>query len=86
MSFTGCNGRVGFGKEAYALGALVVHYSTDYVFDGALAKPYVESDATDPHGVYDQIRLATNGNLALVDPALKDGACRAFGQNGREGK
>jgi dTDP-4-dehydrorhamnose reductase len=53
-----------FGEEADALGALVVHYSTDYVFDGALDRPYVESDATDPQGVYGQTKR--DGELALA--------------------
>ncbi|MGN6455794.1 MAG: SDR family oxidoreductase, partial [Achromobacter mucicolens] len=32
-------------RHAAASGALLVHYSTDYVFDGALARPYTEADA-----------------------------------------
>ena len=35
-------------EEAAKLGALLVHYSTDYVFDGTKDGPYVEDDATDP--------------------------------------
>jgi dTDP-4-dehydrorhamnose reductase len=41
-----------FGAWAATSGALVLHYSTDYVFDGAKAGPYVEEDATAPLGVY----------------------------------
>lgn len=33
-------------------GALLVHYSTDYVFDGSKADPYVESDPVNPQSVY----------------------------------
>lgn len=46
------------GQEAARLGALLVHYSTDYVFDGRKAAPYVESDPTGPLGVYGISKLA----------------------------
>jgi dTDP-4-dehydrorhamnose reductase len=44
-------------EEAEALGAVLVHYSTDYVFDGSKASPYVESDVVNPLSVYGSSKL-----------------------------
>lgn len=45
-------------EEAKKLGALLVHYSTDYVFDGTKNTPYAEDDVTKPINVYGQSKLA----------------------------
>jgi dTDP-4-dehydrorhamnose reductase len=52
------------GEEAAKIGALVIHYSTDYVFDGKKAEAYLETDTAIPPGVYGKTKLA--GEQALV--------------------
>ena len=51
------------GEEAARSGALVVHYSTDYVFDGLKPRPYVEDDAPNPLNVYGRSKLAGEQSL-----------------------
>lgn len=53
------------GEESAKLGALVIHYSTDYVFDGTKPGAYVEDDATNPQSVYGLTKR--NGELALAN-------------------
>ncbi len=45
-------------EEAKRLGAAMVHYSTDYVFDGTKTSPYTEEDAPNPLSVYGKTKLA----------------------------
>jgi dTDP-4-dehydrorhamnose reductase len=52
------------GEEAARLGALVVHYSTDYVFNGSKDGAYAESDTPDPQSVYG--RSKHEGEMALA--------------------
>ncbi len=44
-------------RAAAEAGAALVHYSTDFVFDGATTRPYVESDPPNPHSVYAASKL-----------------------------
>jgi dTDP-4-dehydrorhamnose reductase len=44
-------------EEAKRAGALLVHYSTDYVFDGEKKSPYVEEDRANPLSVYGESKL-----------------------------
>ena len=52
-------------EEALALDIPLIHYSTDYVFDGLKAGPYNEDDTPNPLGVYGKSKLA--GEQAIKD-------------------
>lgn len=56
-------------EEAKRLNALLVHYSTDYVFDGTKATPYTEHDTPNPLSVYGRTKLAGEQAICAVGPA-----------------
>ena len=71
------------GEEGARLGALVVHYSTDYVFDGAARHPYIEEDLPHPLGAYAVSKLA--GEMyaqAYLNRALVVRTSGVFGPGG----
>jgi len=54
-------------EEAMRLGAGIIHYSTDYVFDGTNSSPYIETDIPNPVSVYGKTKLAGEQAIAAVD-------------------
>ena len=56
-------------EEAAARNAPMIHYSTDYVFDGEKAEPYREDDETAPINVYGQTKLAGEGGVVAANAA-----------------
>ena len=56
-------------EEANRLGVPIIHYSTDYVFDGSATGPYQETDAVAPLGVYGKSKLA--GEIAVTSTAKR---------------
>ncbi|MBM9616094.1 dTDP-4-dehydrorhamnose reductase [Desulfobulbus rhabdoformis] len=50
-------------EEAQRINAWIIHYSTDYVFDGSSTRPYLETDSTNPLNVYGVTKR--DGDLAL---------------------
>jgi dTDP-4-dehydrorhamnose reductase len=56
-------------EEAARLGALLIHYSTDYVFNGEKPEPYLETDPIDPVSVYGASKAA--GEAAIAETAAR---------------
>jgi dTDP-4-dehydrorhamnose reductase len=71
---------VGGTQNAASLGAPLVYYSTDYVFDGRKREPYVESDGPDPLSAYGQTKL--HGEAAAGDRAWVVRSSWLFGPTG----
>lgn len=55
-------------QEAAKLGALLVHYSTDYVFDGSGTRPWTEADTPAPLSVYGQTKLEGEQLIQAASP------------------
>lgn len=70
-------------QAAQSVGAAMLHISTDYVFEGNKADEYVETDATNPQGVYGESKLA--GEIAVAQACEKYVILRTawvFGEHG----
>jgi dTDP-4-dehydrorhamnose reductase len=72
---------VGGTQNAAALGAPLVYYSTDYVFDGRKREPYVESDGPNPQSAYGRSKL--HGEAAAGERAWIVRASWLFGWSGK---
>ncbi|MCC6073364.1 dTDP-4-dehydrorhamnose reductase [Massilia sp. GCM10020059] len=70
--------------EARKLGAAMVHYSTDYVFDGSKSGAYVESDTPNPLNVYGQSKL--DGEQAVAAAGIDHLILRTSWVYGMRGK
>ncbi|RQX84323.1 dTDP-4-dehydrorhamnose reductase [Burkholderia anthina] len=73
-----------FAEEAARTGAALVHYSTDYVFDGTKEGAYVETDATNPQNVYGLTKL--EGEQAIAAAGCAHLILRTSWVYGRRGK
>jgi dTDP-4-dehydrorhamnose reductase len=71
-------------EEAKRIGALLVHYSTDYVFDGEKTAPYLEDDAAHPINVYGESKLA--GEQAILKSGCRHLILRTSWLYGPRGK
>lgn len=58
-------------QEAFKQGAFLVHYSTDYVFDGTKSTPYEEGDTVNPLNIYGETKFAG-------EEAIRSSGCKHF--------
>jgi dTDP-4-dehydrorhamnose reductase len=71
-------------QEADRLGALLIHYSTDYVFNGEKTQPYLETDPIHPVNVYGESKAA--GEAAIAEAASRYLVLRTSWVYGAHGK
>jgi dTDP-4-dehydrorhamnose reductase len=71
-------------EEVARTGRWLIHYSTDYVFDGSGTSPWVETDATGPLNIYGQSKL--DGELAIAATGAKHVILRTSWVYAEEGK
>ena len=79
-------------RAAREVGAVLVHYSTDFVFDGARQEPYTEEDPPNPQGAYAMSKLLgewfaqdTSHYVLRVESLFGGGALDSSGAGGRRG-
>jgi dTDP-4-dehydrorhamnose reductase len=72
------------GEEARKIGAVVIHFSTDYVFDGKGSSPYTETDVADPTSMYGASKLV--GECALAESGAAHMIFRTSWVYGAQGK
>jgi dTDP-4-dehydrorhamnose reductase len=71
-------------EEAKKAGALLVHYSTDYIFDGTKTTPYEETDSPNPLGAYGRSKLAGDEAVCAIGCAhLVFRLCWVYGARGQ---
>lgn len=71
-------------EEAKRLQALLIHYSTDYVFNGNNTTAYIETDSVDPLGVYGSTKLAGEQAIqAIADKYLIFRTAWVYGLRGK---
>ena len=71
-------------EEAKKIGAALIHFSTDYVFDGSKTTPYLEGDLTNPISAYGRTKLA--GEQSIQNSGASHLIFRTAWVYGREGK